>query len=73
MHFFQSQVTMQKKSISLAVKQTIALGFLKNIIIAVTVSLGRPEAKSIYIIFLLRIKSNAQKKSTAKPNKLDLE
>ena len=57
-------VTILKNSVSPFSEQTCI--FLWIIIIAVTVSLGRPNANSICAIFSLYIESNALEKSTNK-------
>ena len=59
-------VTKSKKSMSLFGEQTIAFMFMVSIIIAISVSLGRTYARSIFSIFPLCRESNTLEKSTNK-------
>ena len=50
---------MSKKSVPPSGERTFTFVFLYRIIMAATVSLGRPWARSIYFIFPLGMESNA--------------
>ena len=56
--------TMSKYSVSLSGERTFTLVFLQRIVIAATVSLGRPFASRICSIFPLWMESKALLKST---------
>ena len=63
---YRTPTTMSKKSLSLSSEWTLTFVLLLSIIMAVTVSLGRTFAISIYSIFPLCMESNILEKSTNK-------
>ena len=62
----RTSTTMSKKSVSPSGERTFYLHFFIEIIMAATVSLGRPYSRSICSILPLCIESNSLKKSTNK-------